>query len=65
MLRELFELSPDLCAALRVITVFINRIMRSPGMSSFIAANINAKIDGGERKVNYCWGQKATGTEKK
>lgn len=34
-------------------------------MSSFIAANINAKIDGGERKVNYCRGQKATGTEKK
>lgn len=34
-------------------------------MSSFIAANSNAKIDGGERKVNYCWGQKATGTEKK
>lgn len=48
----------------RVITIFINRIMCSLGMKSFTAANINAKIAGREGKVNYCWGQKATGTGK-
>ena len=55
---------PSTYAVFRVITIFINRIMCSLSMNSFIAVNINAKIDGREGKVNYCWGEKAIGTGK-
>lgn len=55
---------PNTYAQFRVITIFINRITSSPGLTNFIAANSNAKIGGREGKVNCCWGEKAAGAGK-